>query len=942
MRRPTAVRLAKTGLILAGVYLLYVLVVFLIVPPLIKPRLENLVSEQIGRKVTIEAVKLNPLTLSATIRQLNVMEKDGAPFAGFETLYANAQCSSLFRWALTAREIRLVRPFATLKLLPGGTLNIDDIIQRFSQSKSAPPTEPEDDLPRLILYKLQVADGTVTISNQTGSEPVQDKFIPLSFTLHNLSTLQGRQGEFAFLGKGASGGEYRLEGQITVNPVRVQGRFASDGTELSELWRHVQERFALQVVRGTVSTAGEYKVEIADGVLNAAVQNGRFELTNFQLLEKGLEPILVSLPSVAVRGAAMDLQQREISVQQVDTLNGRIQSWLSPDGALKLQSLFVGDLERALKLLPTDKADKEASPAAGGRPWQVTINQVTAAGYEAVIEDRTLPKPARFTFGDIRVAVNGLSTRKNAKANVDLGLQINKAGSVKVAGVAGIDPLSAELTVDTDRVALKSLQPYAEVAVQASIEAGTSSSKGRIFYNGPEAEPQIRYEGGFSIDGLVITDRTKSKDFIKVPQVKSDGIVLGLLPNKLQVKTVTVDKPSAHITIDQDGTINVVQAFTPVPRSTAKGSQAESEDLLHRLVNFLILQFKGPMPLSLESARVSDFSTDFLDESVSPAYKTRLVISEATVKGLSSDPSAQAHFKVAGTINQQSTIMATGELNPMNALQYTHVNFTMKNFGLVPVSPYSGKFIGYKIAEGDLALALKYRVEKDQVDGDNVITINQLSLGDRVDSPDALKLPIALGVALLKDSEGRIRLQVPVKGNVEDPQFDFGTAIMSALTGTVEEVGKSPFAVLPETDGIKGEDLRLIPFGFGAYQLGDPATRKLDALSKVLRQRTSLVLGIQGNAERQKDWNALSTGSTAKKTAAGTAEEKKKDQAGEKGDQAVDEARLRQLAQSRALEVKTYLIEHGNLAADRVTVKSPVIRATDGETAVVELFLSVP
>ena len=158
-------------------------------------------------------------------------------------------------------------------------------------------------------------------------------------------------------------------------------------------------------------------------------------------------------------------------------------------------------------------------------------------------------------------------------------------------------------------------------------------------------------------------------------------------------------------------------------------------------------------------------------------------------------------------------------MNPLNALQHTEVDFSLKDFDLKPITPYSANYVGYNIAQGKLHLKLNYRVADDTVKGDNRIYIDQLTLGNKVDSPDALKLPVALGVALLKDKNGRITLKVPVGGNIKDPQFDIGQAIINGLTRTVNDVSNSPFSTITEIDGFKGEELRFIEFEFGLSEL---------------------------------------------------------------------------------------------------------------------------
>ncbi|MBC2710515.1 MAG: DUF748 domain-containing protein [Desulfosarcina sp.] len=897
----------KSSFILISLFILYVITGFWVVPPLLKPRLENELSSQIGRKVTIEAIKLNPLALSSTTTNLTIYEIDGDPFAGFEELFVDAQLSSIVKWAVTFKEIRLLAPFGVLKLLPDKKLNIDDILTKFSRPKPTPDQKTE--LPPAVIAKLQVKDGKFTVEDLIGTEPIHETVSPITFNLENLSTLKERQGAYKFVGVGSSGDQYQLDGQLSVNPVRVQGSFSTTGNNLSQFWKHLKDQVSFQIIKGTTRASGNYTLEFIDDTLDVKLHNGKFELKDFQLTEKGKDKILISLPSFSVQGISADLRTREITVKMVNTADARIESWLAPDGTFHLQRLLLPDLQKLLELKNTSSTEPETTAS---RPWYAAINKIEVTNWGAAIEDRTLPKPARFTFNDIKVTVDNLGNKKNVKATVGIALQINQAGTVKVDGSAGIDPPMADLKVFCDKIALKPFQPYVDTAANAQIATGSIRSKGRIIYQGKEGQPQIRYQGELRLDGLEIKDRLQTKDFIKLAQFKTSGIVIDLLPNRLHAAKVLINKPQARVTIDQDGTVNVVHAFAPVQKKDQEGKK----NLLQRLINFIILQIKGP-------------------------YTTHLEITKGTVKGLSSDPSIRADFKIEGNIDQSAIIESAGQMNPMNALQYTKVDFSLKDFDLIPVSPYSGNYVGYKIAQGKLHLKLKYRVDDDRVDGDNSIYIDQLTLGEKVDSPDALKLPVALGVALLKDDNGRITLQVPVNGNIKDPKCDIGKAIISALTGKIDDAGNSPFSTITEIDGFKGEELRFIEFESGLSELNERATKKLNALAKFLNERTVLTLGIEGTADRQMDWTSMS-GEQAKKEKPGNRQEAARaEQKDLTNSQAIDDKQLEQLAQTRAGQVKAYLTQRGNVDEQRVQLKPVQIKyAPNGDYGRVELFLS--
>jgi hypothetical protein len=926
-------RLSNILMIVGGVFLLYVIVGFWVVPPLLKPKLEARLSGLLGREVTIGTIKLNPLILSATISDLTVREVDGQPFAGFDELYANAQLSSVINWAFTIGEIRVQGPFGVLKLLPGNKLNIDDILAKLGEPK--PESREKAGLPRAIIEKFQVIDGKAAVENLSEKEPIREEFAPISFTLENLSTLPGRQGQYRFVGVGPMGGQFEVNGQITVNPVRVQGSYDIAGTRISHYWEHIKDLVSFQIISGVMEVAGDYAVEIVDGRLNARLENGSFELEDFRLVEKGKKEVLIALPAFAMEGIGADLQAREINVGSIQTVNASIRSWLAADGSFALQNLFLKDLEKLMEKKAADEHDTQ-TPAA--QPWHLTLKKITVRDWSLAFEDRTLNHPAEILIDDIDVVVENLSNQKDARATVEAAMQINRAGNVRANGTAAIDPLQADLKVVAEKIALNSFQPYVDEAVNAQIAAGTISSTGRIRYRGRDAQPQIQYEGDFSVDALELQDRVEKENFFTLAHFKAGGIALALLPNKLHTSGVLIERAAARVTIDQNGMINVVNTFTPVQQKEAD----RNDNLLKRLVNFLILQFKGPMPMSIEKVQLAGFTGDFVDASISPAYSTQVQITEGIVTGLSSDPSTMADFKINGSIDQTAAIEGSGQMNPMNALTYSKVDFSLKDFDLKDVSPYSGKFVGFKIDRGTLHTELKYQVNQDTVDGDNIIYVDKLELGEKVDSPDAPALPIKLGVAMLKDENDRITLQLPVKGNVKDPQFDFGKTIETALTGTIEGAGNTPFAAITEIDGIKGEELRTVVFGFGSSVLQEREILKLNALAKFMKEKNALLLGIVGTADRRMDGAALLAEPPDERPPDGDHAVGKETRKEPSADKFVDDQRLEGLARQRAEAVSAYLIEKARVEAKRIRMEPFKINPEpDGEGGLVEFTLSV-
>jgi len=203
--------------------------------------------------------------------------------------------------------------------------------------------------------------------------------------------------------------------------------------------------------------------------------------------------------------------------------------------------------------------------------------------------------------------------------------------------------------------------------------------------------------------------------------------------------------------------------------------------------------------------------------------------------------------------------------------------------------------------------------------GENEILVEQLILGERVESPDATELPVSLAVALLKDSNGNIELDIPVEGDLNDPHFDYGKVVSDQMSKIITNIVSSPFAALGSLVGGSGEELSYIEFEFGSATLRPEQMEKLDKLAKALQERPGLRLEIRGRADKENDWSAL----TVIKN------------------KAVDDGRLRLLAQERSKQIKTHLVETGGIQSERISLpREQIIESLEGDNVRVNLTLT--
>jgi hypothetical protein len=144
---------------------------------------------------------------------------------------------------------------------------------------------------------------------------------------------------------------------------------------------------------------------------------------------------------------------------------------------------------------------------------------------------------------------------------------------------------------------------------------------------------------------------------------------------------------------------------------------------------------------------------------------------------------------------------------------------------------------------GKLSIDVAYLVENRKLNAKQKFVIDQLELGERVESADAVHLPLKLAVALLKDRNGVIDIDLPMSGSLDDPQFRMGPLIWKAFVGLITKAATAPFALLGSLFG-GGEEMNLIEFDAGTSSLDAAANERLASISKALTERPALQLEV--------------------------------------------------------------------------------------------------
>jgi hypothetical protein len=327
------------------------------------------------------------------------------------------------------------------------------------------------------------------------------------------------------------------------------------------------------------------------------------------------------------------------------------------------------------------------------------------------------------------------------------------------------------------------------------------------------------------------------------------GLALNVEPTSIKLQEVALIKPAVVLSIDQDGSSNMKRLLSPpgqLEEQPAEDGERATEE-----------PSAPPLPFQVNTVRIDNLQLQLADRSITPHVVTKIEEFSGTIKGLSSKQLAKADVDLAGKVDRYSPFRIQGQINPLSENAYTDLRLSFKNLALATVSPYSGKFAGYPIKKGKLSLDLAYKLSEKELVGENKVLVDQISMGSRVEGPDATSLPIPLALALLKDRKGQIHIDLPVSGNLDDPDFSYGGIIWNALGNLIMKVATSPFSIVGGLVGGNSDDLQFVAFPAGASELSLAEQEKLAALGKALAERPGLRLDIAGVADFDVDGRAL-------------------------------------------------------------------------------------
>lgn len=818
------------GTVLA-VVVLYSLLGFFILPGVALRIANQQLANYATAPASLERLELNPYTLEVTLWGLKIGAPDHQQL-GFEKLYANLQIDSLWNRALHLQNVELVKPRTEILFDKAGKLNLAQLFK-------LPPSEPRQEEPAsdpfpLRIDQIKLAGGYIRFQDLRPSEPIEFVYDSLDFELKNLSTLPEDNADMTLVAAGPDGGQIDWVGRISLIPITSEGTLKITDARMKLWWPYVRDALPLALKDGILNFSTAYKLNLA--------KETQLELTG---ASASVAPLaldapdgrpLVRLQRLEVSDTTIDVAKQRVAVGKIRSQ--KLETWATreADGQLDWQKLFASQPAKA-----APPAQPNPQPAPASKPWQVLLGDVQLRDYQVHLSDRVPAEPVVLDVGPLNLDMqhfDSLNTRPFA-LRLDTGL--GKQGRLTAAGEVNLAPVSARLNVTTKDIDLRVAQAYITPFIRLELRSGMLDSDLAVDLQGTDPLA-LNITGKARVNQLHTLDTLKQRDFLRWQQLELSGLDYRH-GQSLAIAQVNLDQPYARFMINDDRSTNIDDRL--IPQADDKPAASEVRKPASQ---------EQPLAIRVGEVNIKNGSANFADFTLTPNFATAVQQLNGQVGTIDNRQSKPAPVNIEGKVDRYAPVTIKGSLNPFDPMASLDIATSFKRVELTTLTPYSGKFAGFRIRKGRLNLDLHYLITQGKLKAQNKVLVEQLQLGEKVESPDAVDLPVRLAVALLKDSQGRISIELPVEGDLNNPQFSVMPIVWQTLRNLVVRAATAPFKMLGGlVSGGNSEDLGTVSFAPGSSELAPDTQNALNKLSAALKERPALRLEIEGTSAASSD-----------------------------------------------------------------------------------------
>ena len=792
---------------------------FVFIPWFLTNKTAPILKEKLGLHVEIGKAEFNPYLFDLEINDVLVKDLNNKPVIGFKKIFLNYVPLALLEGNIYFSELDIDSPKLYATMQKNGKLNFENILPPTKEKKTEQKSTFTD-MPFITLLKLNITNGNIKFSDLRGEKEFNLNFGPYNFQANDISTQKDALNSHNFITKINKEGQLFWEGGVRLNPLKLYGVIDVKNLKLSKLYSYAFPDFDAVLNQGKLDLHIPYKVDLTNE-LKFSIEGATAALFDLAFTNKMNRASLINLEKLNVDGLDFLWPQKSVKLEKVELNKPYFSTLLDKNRELTLLKSFSSKAAKEYKEIDKEKPSE----------WNLLLKNIVINDGDFTFIDGRQAEQIKSEVSNLSLQLKDVTLDQKEPIDYILNATLNETASLNSTGALFIKPFKLKSNIKLKDFDTTNYVNYAKPYINFLIKDGKVSSHAKVNVS-YEKDLKLDVLGDIDIHSLLLKTADEKK-LLAWKSLDINGIHYVHNPMKIEIKDFELNEPYIRAHIAKDGSTNfsgLLKESETQTKQEVKKENKKKSDLKIKI---------GPIKLTNGTSDFSDFSLPF-------PFKTHVHSLEGGLSTLDFGTTTPSELSLKGQIDKYGYTDIKGKLSPFNFKESASLNLLFKNVDLTSLTPYSSKFVGYKIKQGKLSMDLKYSIDKNKLQGDNKINIDTLILGEIVDSPDATSLPLGLAIALLKDSDGQIDIDMPVRGNVNDPDFSYGGVVWGAIGNMITGIVTAPFRILGEMLGVSEEELKSVDFDKGSPKIIPTEHEKLENLSKILAKRPAIKLSISG------------------------------------------------------------------------------------------------
>lgn len=690
----------------------YVLIGFLIIPPVVKSVIADQATEALKRTTSVEKVFFNPLTFDIEVYNVQVSKLEGeGNLISIGTFTAQPSINSVVELAPVISHLHLRDLNIDITFFGNGKYSISDLIgsKRQEEKPEEEVTEEETEVFPFALYGFELTNATIIFDDRPRKKKhvISDLELLVPFT----SSILEQRKEFT---------QPRFKAVVNGDPVDLKGRtlpfdqtlltefeLGAVSVDLNQYWRYVPIESPLELVKGQFTSNISLFFERPDAQRISLFLGGGGTLTDLELSAPGDDTVL-SLKQLKFEMERYSLGDNQLILTSVDFDNPYFKVIRRKDASINWAGYFPqppaeeGGTEKALEkavameATAMTKAPDQETATEGANGTALMLDIKTLSIDDGIIDwkDDFVQGGFRRTLKGFNFTANNILT-ENDKAST-FNLKIGKNGFVSVDGTATVKPVACDGTIVVQGFKLPDFKAYYEKQLPMTLDSATLGAGANFVFKFTDGNPDISIsEGSLTLDNLALRKPTSKNPSIGFDKLSVSGTTFDLAARNVEIGEVRVTNPKARVVRRKSGKIDLAEIFaadTKKTTSAPKQADPKNEEL--------------GWTAMIKAVRMTGGKAAYKDYAIASPASLSIDGLKVDLDNVTTRKGATMAFDISTRWGGRGSLGVKGDVI-LDTLK-SKGRLWLKGMGLAPFDGHLGEFTELLFASGTATADLKY------------------------------------------------------------------------------------------------------------------------------------------------------------------------------------------------------------------------------------------